>query len=615
MIIKSHQVGGIVYSPFGSSTRPATNSSQTPEKISGTMKKEVIDILTESGIPSDVDAFLNAAHSFLGKSTSLSNMSLFGGTNDDYSMSDLIVIQKMANTVKWNKDIYDKAVSNLNDEDAWGDVAIDSTGDMYVMDRESKKITTIDPAKFQNEKYSVLTNRQMLELRTRSASYAMDSGILNDMRATVGIKTVEDFLVGLVEKLGTTTSQGYGSKEQARIINGIQNLMEAGPDGYYKITDKQQARDVHSALQYLHNQLTPQMKKTLEATIAANGGDVQKDKLKFLGLILTQNIDWDQKADFDSSATKSAGIGAEGGGGAMGEVPYLVRIGRGDGQYDLVNISMRTDKVTDSGSMVAWAANMGDLIDKNQNKIGLDSLTNVLEKCEAIRATRSKDITFGGQLLTDVEKNFIVYDGTSQLTDVWLPFTTVGGKITPDFEKLEKFNEWSDWIKEHPNLTKVEKLNEAYKRGLNPNEMTYDEQSGIWKFKPEKMKLFLSFGAYADNDNVKFTKRTENLTEELSWSEGAHLADMFDTLFEYGRTDNKKGDRKTGLSFDTVRRWDIRQGNVFIPIDSDFLAMHIGMKEYAPKSTMNQFASRSTLAQNMATASQNNDVSGLGQFK
>ena len=37
----------------------------------------------------------------------------------------------------------------------------------------------------------------------------------------------------------------------------------------------------------------------------------------------------------------------------MGEVPYLVRIGRGDGQYDLVNISMRTDKVTDSGSMVA----------------------------------------------------------------------------------------------------------------------------------------------------------------------------------------------------------------------------------------------------------------------
>lgn len=612
MIIKSHQVGGIVYSPFGSSTRPTTNSSQTPEKISGTMKKEVIDILTENGIPSDVDAFLNTAHSFLGKSTSLSNMSLFGGTNDDYSMSDLIVIQKMANTVKWNKDIYDKAVSNLNDEDAWGDVAIDSTGDMYVMDRESKKITTIDPSKFQNEKYSVLTNRQMLELRTRSASYAMDSGILNDMRATVGIKTVEDFLVGLVEKLGTTTSQGYGSKEQAKIINGIQSLMEAGPDGYYKITDKQQARDVHSALQYLHNQLTPQMKKTLEATIAANGGDVQKDKLKFLGLILTQNIDWDQKADFDSSATKSAGIGAEGGGGAMGEVPYLVRIGRGDGQYDLVNISMRTDKVMNSGSMVAWAANMGNLVDQNGNVIGMDSLPNIFGSVEAIKATRSKDVTFGGQLLTDSEKNFIVYDGTSQLTDVWLPYKTVGGQITPDFDSLKAFNEWNDWVSKNPGISKLEMTNEAIKRGIDPNKLEY--ANGSWKFKPSVMKLFLSFSAYADNDNVNFTKLTESLTEEMSNDFGKQYADVFNNLFEYGKTHRTKSDKKTGLSFDTVRRWDIRKGNVFIPIDSDFLAMHMSMKEYVPKSTMNDFAARSTAVREIAN-SRDNNIMTLGQFR
>jgi hypothetical protein len=61
---------------------------------------------------------------------------------------------------------------------------------------------------------------------------------------------------------------------------------------------------------------------------------------------------------------------------------------------------------------------MGDLVDKNGNVIGMDSLPNILGSVEAIKATRSKDITFGGQLLTDAEKNFIVYDGTSQLTDV-----------------------------------------------------------------------------------------------------------------------------------------------------------------------------------------------------
>jgi hypothetical protein len=40
----------------------------------------------------------------------------------------------------------------------------------------------------------------------------------------------------------------------------------------------------------------------------------------------------------------------------------------------------------------------------------------------------------------------------------------------------------------------------------------------------------------------------------------------------------------------------------------------MSMTEYAPKSDMNQFAARSTLAQQMAAA-QNNSVSTLGQFR
>ena len=107
MKIKRHQVGGIMYqSPFGPSTQQAATSASTTskaEKISGTVKKEIIDILKESGIQSDVDAFLTKANSFLNNSMSLSNKSLFGGTDDDYSISDLITIQQMANNVKFNK--------------------------------------------------------------------------------------------------------------------------------------------------------------------------------------------------------------------------------------------------------------------------------------------------------------------------------------------------------------------------------------------------------------------------------------------------------------------------------------------------------------------------------
>ena len=74
-------------------------------------------------------------------------MSLFGGTNDDYDLSDLVKIQKMANDVKWNKDRHDKAVANLDDEDAWGEVALDSRGYMYVKDQDGN-LTTVSALEY-----------------------------------------------------------------------------------------------------------------------------------------------------------------------------------------------------------------------------------------------------------------------------------------------------------------------------------------------------------------------------------------------------------------------------------------------------------------------------------
>lgn len=125
MKIKSYQVGGVVYTPFvpnqaqsaGTTSSTKSSSSDEDEKLTG-IKKEIVEILQSNGIPSDVEMFLNKANMFLGNSTSLSSMSLFGGTNDDYDLSDLVKIQKMANDVKWNNQRYEKATANLDAEDA-----------------------------------------------------------------------------------------------------------------------------------------------------------------------------------------------------------------------------------------------------------------------------------------------------------------------------------------------------------------------------------------------------------------------------------------------------------------------------------------------------------------
>ena len=611
-------IGGIAYSPIRSSAQATSASSgndSATEKIAGTIAGEIADLIQQNGIKSDVDAFLNAANSFLSRSTSLSGMSIFGGSNNNYNLRELIAIQQMANEVKFNKEKWDKVNSRLDSQDAWDEVALDSRGHMYVSDQEGN-VLTVNPRNYDPEKYFALTNNQLLGLRERASNFAMNSTILNNLSGAIGMKTIQSFLEGAVEKLGTTSIQGYSSKEVNDIFNGAKILMSSGPDGFYKITDKQQARDVRSALSYLKTQLklNPGMWQTLEATIAASGGDPVRDMDSIIVEIITNTTDADMQADFDQTATKHhlQQTGQDTSSEALGEVPYLVRIGRGDGQYEMINISMRTDRISDSGSMVAWAANMGDLVDKNGNVIGMDSLPNILGSVEAIKATRSKDITFGGQLLTDAEKNFIVYDGTSQLTDVWLPYKVVGGRITPDFDSLKAFNEWNDWVSKNPGLSKIEITNEAIKRGIDTNKLEYKD--GSWKFKPSAMKLFLSFSAYADNDNVNFTKLTESLTEEMSNAFGKQYADVFNNLFEYGKIHRTKSDKKTGLDYDTVRRWDVRKGNVFIPIDSDFLAMHMSMKQYAPKSTMNQFAARSTAAQEIANLKDDN-IMALGQFR
>ena len=278
---------------------------------------------------------------------------------------------------------------------------------MYVADSEGN-ITTIDPSKFDQTKQQALTNEQMLGLRERSSQFAMNSGLLNNMSKTIGMKTVQEFLLGLVEKLGTTTMQGYGYKEQNQIVNGIRELMEAGPDGFYKVTNKQQASDINSALKYLHSQLTSPMKQTLEATIAAVGGDPHKDKYKFIGSILTQNIDVEQKADFDQSATKHVLEQTDTDKTKTEKDTYLNRIATGQGEYHRVGLAPN-GAIAHRGGMMVQAVDFGGMLSTDLKSILPQmSLHDLRTQAEAFKATFDQDVTFGNQLLSAEEERGIL---------------------------------------------------------------------------------------------------------------------------------------------------------------------------------------------------------------
>ena len=579
-------------SPFGPSAQQQTttmSSGASAEKISGTIKKEIIDILKESGIPSDVDAFLNAANSFLGKSTSLSSMSLFGGTNDDYSMSDLITIQKMANDVKWNKLQYDTAIKNLDAENAWGEVAIDSRGYLYVYDADGN-ISTVNPNEFDPQKHMALTNEQLLGMRERSSKFAMNGNLLNNMSGTVGMKTVQDYLVGLVEKLGTSTVQGYASKKENQIVNGIKELMEAGPDGFYKITDKSQASDVTAALQYLHMQLTPQMKKTLDATIAANGGDVQKDKYKFLGMILTQNIDVEQKADFDSSATKSAGIGTEGK-ESYTEQTLAERYASGNGfgapeWYPIMSSSQNVP-------MYVSAQNLGAVLQKDGKlPMGDANVETVLNEAHGIGAVVDRrSITFGDVAISWDDASKLMYEGDGNMYRVYMPAKKdSNGIMRPDFELQQKIDTINGQLE-----------------GMTPGQIksaiadipgvVYNENTGMVEAK--NTEVFLTFGAIASDDTMGAGLKSSHYLHQLTDQEDRQKKDKYNEAIKYRHSaTGKNGRAETGNSR-TNWWWGYKfyEGNVFIHMNDSMLAASIYNDQLVPRDTYMNMSAKSQARQ------------------
>lgn len=583
-------------SPFGPSaqtTATATNSSGDSEKISGTIKKEIIDILKESGIQSDVDMFLNKANSFLTNSMSLSSKSLFGGT-DDYSMSDLITIQQMANSVKFNKAKWDDAVDNLDKQSAWGDVAIDSRGYMYVSDSEGN-ITTIDPSKFDSAKYQALTNEQMLGLRERSSQFAMNSGLLNNMSKAVGMKSIQEYLLGLVEKLGTTDIQGYGSKEQGQIINGIKELMEAGPDGYYKVTNKQQAADISSALKYLHSQLTSPMRQTLEATIAAEGGDPYKDKLKFIGMILSQNIDSEQKVDFDSSATKSAGLDAESKGMVKGTLAEKYASGSGAPPPKREILMSSTSGVP----MYAYTQDLGAIMNNTgKAALGNANLQDVLTNGYGISTdTDRKSVTFGDMLIDSADLSKIVYDSTTNLQRVYLPARIEGGRITPDFKLYETINELNN------NLNKGNYTPGQIKTILEENypNLTYDEQSGMIVAK--NTQLFYTFGAIASTDTFGSELRDSKWLVEQSDETDRNWKNEYNRLtgFRYNSSSKKTDATGNATTKNGIMPWNwgykFFKGNVFVAVTEPMLASTIHNDQYWSKDVYTNMTQKAEAAE------------------
>ncbi|MEG0773640.1 hypothetical protein [Clostridium sp.] len=331
MKIKKYQTGGMVYTPFfresvrqQSAQRPI-NATTNGDKDNSILQKEIINILKENGLPNDVEYFLSKADVFLKKSKNLG--SLFDtGKSSSYDMSDLIRIQSLANRIKHNNALHKQASDQIITEGSGSEAAMTNTGDLYVYD-EDQNVKTISLKAYHknSNKYTILTNSELMLRREEQRELAYNSSVLTDLSNTVGMKSIIDYVKSTIGSFGTNKSSNqldkYTSKQKGMIEKGFEELLGFNtPDGVYKATGSSAISNqgysddnsLNAATNYLYRTLPNNMKNVLRANAAANGldpnnaNDVQNLLTDAIKEHTSHSVDTTQKIDYESGLSSES---------------------------------------------------------------------------------------------------------------------------------------------------------------------------------------------------------------------------------------------------------------------------------------------------------------------
>ena len=630
MKIRKYQAGAIIYTPTptggqATSTQMSASSSsasEKPEKITGTMLKEIMDQLKEDGLPADVEQVLNYAARYLDKSSHLTDMSLFGGKDTEYNIKDWINITKLVKEAKWNKELYDDASDKLKEEDAWNDVATDTNGKIWLSDGKNLSKVSVSEYVKEREKltesgYVPISYNTLGDLRSRYFGFDKN-GMLEDMKAAVGMKSITKQLVDIVTKFEATEvskykfSQGTDRIRDASgrnyrieaVKDGLEALTSGGPSGYYKLTQKTKVdkSNVEDALDYLWNSLGDSAQNAVRAKLAVEGDNPNNgDAVKaFLTDIISFHARNKVDVNFDSSATNydPNGTGKKGGssadkGDALTQMNPLALIASGYyGTPRKVNIIGKTSQVSKSGSIETTGYDIGAMIDYDRKTLDKQTVSSLLANAWELQAGNTGSITFGNRHITAEEAQALYWNGADHLNVVKLPATTDdNGNVIPNFELAQK----------------VELLNKAAKGRTDAEVQDYIKSNlngydvkknvdGIWEITNVPTISFLTFGAIASDDIFDFTDEEKLMLDKVSKEQGKMIVDIYNTLTRFNTLNPNKNTR--ALNVPTAGKNSFYKGNVFIPIEDQYAGFRVsGMDPYISKGDLSNPAEQIQLKQ------------------
>lgn len=628
MKIKKYDSGGMaIYTPV---MLPPTSQTPTSGATASTSDKKddeweikkMMEMIQKNGLISDVNITMDKLKSWYTYAKSMSSNYLFGGDNTYDVLTHMFDAQKEINANVVNYKNWETAQQNAYNQGALGEVATTAGGNIYVWTEEG--ISSVSPEDYSKNKGTgvyydfnkdgsdYLTNGELLTIRNELVPG--NSYLISNVGSAIGLKTIKEEVRSIVKDFGSETRTEYikrtGNKISQSAWNGIQILIGQGPDGYYKATTKTELGDINSALEYLWESIGQAGRNKLIAEIAISGGNPTKSEDVFRWILnaLDKHTDYSQDVNFEKTATEYDPDGDGKGNPSKTEktekLERLAAFAMGKGEVEEIWIVPRASEIGQRGAGRVKAMNFGNMVDKDDKSLPTMSVASLRSQAEYFKAAFNQDVTFGGQIINGSEENAILWDGTSQVSQVWLPYTrTENGQITPDFDLFFRYMDFVNELDDNPNRpsTEISKLVTKYRLNgkLNPDNI----------LELSDTMCFMTFSAYAHDDAINFTDTTKRMTEKVSRQEGSRIAQIYENASRYGTTTPGKN-HKPLYNFDTLQHWDkndFRKGNVFIPIKSSFLGTYASMKELIPESKINNFHHRATLANGQPVVS--------GQFR
>ena len=657
MKIRKYQAGAIIYTPTptgGQATSTQTSASSSsasekPEKITGTMLKEIMDQLKEDGLPADVEQVLNYAARYLDKSSHLTDMSLFGGKDTEYDIKDWINITKLVKEAKWNKELYDDASDKLKAEDAWNDVATDTNGKIWLSD--GKNLSKVKVSEYVKEReklaeigYVPISYNTLGDLRSRYFGFDKN-GMLEDMKAAVGMKSITKQLVDIVTKFEATEVSKYkfsqgtdrirdasGRNYQLEAVkDGIEALTSGGPSGYYKLTQKTKVdkSNVEDALNYLWNSLGDSAQNAVRAKLAVEGDNPNNgDAVKaFLADIISFHARNKVDVDFDSSATNydPNGTGKKGGNikeeNLSAQDTYQIAFVNGEGRDTYVDLTPKASKIYETGTMHTRAIGFGPMVSAKDTTQVLGDHMNLPEwfqKSALASSLQIDSITFGNRLLENWELPAIMYEGGQQTYSVYLPYKEINGKISPDFELFDRYNKYLKAIKDNPNMPDIEKRSLLSQLQLTGPGI---DSSDLKNIRLKNTMRFLTFKAVAGDDTIELDS-IKNYLGKLDREMGKLFKVPYNNALKYNTTTPQKNEKVTNKKFESATAGDFYEGNVYIPVDV-YAGYRTSSNEPVTKSSLTDI-DRKVKANDILTASREyamendpnyEDNLNIGKFK